>query len=388
MNPKFKSFLRNFYLSAFFYDFVFAYAVYNILFNIKGLSIFQISLLLIWWSATTVILEVPSGALADYWSRRNLLIISPLIKSLCFVSWFLADGNFYLYALGLLFWTIGSTMRSGTEEAFLYDSLIKFKKQKDYEKILGRKKVYLTLAIGISSLLGGIIANYNLDLVLLATIIPILLSSLFAVFLIDPPKQKSTEEIKYLEYIKVAIQEIKSNRILRYLFIYLTLLLSVFGGLEEFDQIYYKLVSLPLFMFGVVSFASSGLSSLVSWSAYKFKNIKSIIYLTPLLTSIMFVLIGSKPILVMISVLVLSFVVIIPTEVLLEGKLQREIKSNSRATVISIKTMILELLAIVVYFGVGLISKYSIFQNAYIFIGIGLFLFSIWVFANRKIIYN
>ena len=340
-----------------------------------------------WWSSTTILLEVPSGALADYWSRRNLLVISPLIKSLCFASWFFADGNFYLYALGFLFWTIGSTMRSGTEEAFLYDSLVKFKRQKDYEKILGRKKVYLTLAIGVSSLLGGLIASYNLDLVLLASILPILLSSFFAILLVDPPKQESTKETKYLEYIKIAFQEVKSNKLLRYFFIYL-ISISVFGNLEEFDQLYYKLAEIPLFLFGFISFAGSGLAALAGWLAYKFKSIKSIIYLSPLLASIMLLLIGLKPSFVMVALLVISAVVVIPADVLLEAKMQREIKSNSRATVISIKTLVLEVFAVLCTFGVGLVSKYLEFQNAYIILGVFLFLFSIWVFAKRKIIYN
>ena len=79
-----KTFLRNFYLSSFLYSFVFAYAIYTVFFSINGLSVFQISILLMLWSGIAMLFEIPSGALADYWSRKNLLILAPLLKSICF----------------------------------------------------------------------------------------------------------------------------------------------------------------------------------------------------------------------------------------------------------------------------------------------------------------
>jgi MFS family permease len=86
-NFSFKSFLRNYYLTSFFYDFIFAYAIYNVLFNIHGLSVLQISLLLAWWALTATFLEIPTGVLADSRSRKKMLVIAPIVKALCFVIW-------------------------------------------------------------------------------------------------------------------------------------------------------------------------------------------------------------------------------------------------------------------------------------------------------------
>jgi len=115
------SFLRNYFLHSSLYDFIFAYAIYTVFFSLQGLSDLQISLLLTWWALTSVLLEIPSGALADFWSRRKMLIIAPWIKALCFVCFFFAAGDFYMFALGLLLWSISGTMLSGTTEAYLYD---------------------------------------------------------------------------------------------------------------------------------------------------------------------------------------------------------------------------------------------------------------------------
>lgn len=250
---QYQSFLKNYYLSSSLFDFIFAYAIYNLLFNLKGLSIFQISILLSLWALSAMLFEVPTGALADYWSRKKLLVIAPLIKALCFITWFFANGNFFFYLFGFILWSIGSTLISGTSEALLYDTLVYFKKQHHYEKVLGKKRFYFHLALALSTITGGIIAHFNLDLTLLVSVIPLLLSSFFALRLRDVPKTKSTEELHYLEFIRLAYKEVKDNKTLIYLLLY-SLAISIFGDLEEFDQLYYKLADLPIIAFGFVGF--------------------------------------------------------------------------------------------------------------------------------------
>lgn len=146
----YKSFLRYYYLSSFFFDFVFAYAIYNVLFNIRGLSVPQISILLAFWALMASLFEIPTGGLADSWSRKKMLVIAPIIKAICFVIWAFAGSNFYIYALGFVFWGLSSSLVSGTTQALLYDELVKFKKRGEYTKILGRRDFYFYISIGFS----------------------------------------------------------------------------------------------------------------------------------------------------------------------------------------------------------------------------------------------
>ncbi len=135
----YRSFLRNYLLTEFFYDFIFAYAIYTVLFKLRGLSVFQIALLLWGWGIMALLFEIPTGALADSWSRRKMMALAPLIKALCFVAWFFAHGNFYLYLLGFGLWALGSSFVSGTTESLLYDGMVHFDRTDDYEKAIGRK---------------------------------------------------------------------------------------------------------------------------------------------------------------------------------------------------------------------------------------------------------
>lgn len=381
---KYRSFIRNYLLSSSLYDFVFAYAIYNVLFNIRGLSVFEISILLAWWALAAMLLEIPSGALADYWSRKKMLVIAPIIKSLCFVTWFFADGNFYLYGLGFLFWSIGSSLVSGTTEALLYDELTAFKKKDEYEKVLGQKKFYFHIALAISTITGGFIAHYNLDWALIFSVIPLFLSAFFALLIKETQKAKSTEEIHYLKYIKLAYREVKSNKVLLILLVY-SFGISIFGDIEEFDQLYYQLSGLPIFAFGLVGFLWSVLNSIGSYYAHKFKNATWIFYAFPLVAVILLFFVGFKPSIPMIGVLLLSYFITSPLKILIDSKIQHNIKSVGRATVTSVSALLINFFGVFLTPIFGVISKIWNLQTIYISTSIFLLVFALWAFANRKI---
>ena len=94
-------------------DFVPLYAVYPLLFSDRGVGPGQISVLFIIWSVTGFVCEVPSGAWADSFDRRRLLVVSAGIYALGFATWtFWHDtklsvvvalavmANFFVAALG------------------------------------------------------------------------------------------------------------------------------------------------------------------------------------------------------------------------------------------------------------------------------------------------
>ena len=380
----YKNFLRNYYLSFSLYDLVFAYAVYAVLFSMRGLSVPQISLLFSWWALAKLLLEIPSGALADYWSRKKLLIISPLIKAICFIVWFFADGNFYLYALGLLFWSLSSAFVSGTTEALLYDNLVSFDKKNKYEEIFGRKRFYKFVALAMANVFGGLIAHYNINWTLTFSTIPLLLASYFAILLPEVPRVKSTEEVRYLEHIKTAYKEVKRNKILVYLIAY-SAAISFFGSVVEFNQLYYELVNLPLFLFGVAEFLWTALVAIGSYYAYKFSQSSTVYFLLPLLSAFLFLFIGLAPSVPMIGLLILIFFISSPLEVLTNSKIQHNIKSTSRATVTSVNALLVSLFSVVSMLVFGLISKIWNLQAIYFSSSLFLAMVAAWTVMKRKL---
>ena len=73
-----RRFLGVYYAYVFLFDFMLAYAIYTALFALEGISVGEIGVLLAFWSASAIVLEMPSGALSDHFDRRALLIAAPL----------------------------------------------------------------------------------------------------------------------------------------------------------------------------------------------------------------------------------------------------------------------------------------------------------------------
>ncbi len=376
--------MRNYYLACFFEDFVFAYAIYNVFFSIRGLSILQISLLLGWWALAVLVFEIPSGALADRWSRKKMLVLAPVIKSACFVTWFFARGNFYLYGLGFMFWGLSESFVSGTTQALLYDQLKHSGKSGDYERALGKKTFFSHLALAISLVSGGFIASHSLDWAILFSVVPLLFSAVFAALLEEVPKAESTEGIRYLQYVRIAFKEVKGNPVLLYLFSYFGIIFITFGTLDEFDQLYYHLVKLPLFAFGIAGFIWSSLNAVGARYAYKLKDRSRVFYLFPLLSSVGIIIVARFPGVPVIAVLWFSYFLAAPLQVLAASRIQHNIKSASRATVTSINSFFLNLSAVLLSPLLGFVGKVWNLQAIYLSVGILLFVFAVWVFLVRN----
>ena len=103
-------------------DLVPLYPLYALLFVDAGLSDAQISTLFAIWSGTGILAEVPTGALADRFSRRGALVASGLAQASGYCVWILAPG-FWGFAAGFVLWGVGGSLASGAREALLFDGL-------------------------------------------------------------------------------------------------------------------------------------------------------------------------------------------------------------------------------------------------------------------------
>lgn len=95
------------------------------------------SLLFAIWSTVGFVAEVPSGALADRFSRRGALVVSGLAQAVGFGVWIALPG-FAGFAAGFVLWGLGGTLASGAFEALLYDGLAAVHAEEHYARINGR----------------------------------------------------------------------------------------------------------------------------------------------------------------------------------------------------------------------------------------------------------
>ena len=146
----------------------FYYPVYALLFLDYGLTLAQFGVLNALWAGTIVLLEVPSGALADTIGRRNLLITAGVCMVLEMVVLIMApiDGGylmFGLFAINRVLSGVAEAAASGADEALVYDSMKAAGIESRWGHVLERVQRDTSLAFFFAMTIGA--ACYDPDMV-------------------------------------------------------------------------------------------------------------------------------------------------------------------------------------------------------------------------------
>ena len=84
-----------------------------------AMSVFAVS------SLSTTFMEIPAGLISDKMGRRKTLLFSPALICFSFLLWALA-GNFHcpsLLFLGAFLYGTAESLKSGTDEALIYETM-------------------------------------------------------------------------------------------------------------------------------------------------------------------------------------------------------------------------------------------------------------------------
>ena len=133
--------IRMFIAFRVFFNARFYYPVFTILFLDFGLTISQFAILNAVWAGAIVLMEVPSGALADIWGRRNMLIFSSLLMIaelllLCIVPLGHPTLLFAIFLVNRVLSGTAEAAASGADEAIAFDSLKEVGLDGQWSKVL------------------------------------------------------------------------------------------------------------------------------------------------------------------------------------------------------------------------------------------------------------
>ena len=150
-----------------FFNCRFYYPVFTILFLDYGLTLEQFALLNAAWAATIVLLEVPSGALADTVGRRNLLVFTGILMViemvlLCFAPRGNAQLLFPIFLVNRILSGAAEASASGADEAIAYDSLQAEGDIRDWPRVLEKQMWARSSAFIIAMSLGAAVYDPHL----------------------------------------------------------------------------------------------------------------------------------------------------------------------------------------------------------------------------------
>jgi MFS family permease len=111
------------------------------------------------YAAVVPVLEVPSGILADRWSRRGVVFLAQSALVVCVLIGGLSP-NVGVYIAGALFLGVFFAMQSGTFESIAYDTVMEETGDSDlFERTIGRIRFVESAGLVVSALIGGALAE-------------------------------------------------------------------------------------------------------------------------------------------------------------------------------------------------------------------------------------
>ena len=132
------------------------------------------------YAALVPIVEIPSGILADRWSRRGVLIVASTALALSALIGGLSTGVI-AYIGSALMLGVYFAMYSGTMDAIVYDTVLEETGGSDaFERRIGRVRLVESASLVVSSLLGGWVASVTSTRLTYFLTVPFVLLSVVA----------------------------------------------------------------------------------------------------------------------------------------------------------------------------------------------------------------
>jgi MFS family permease len=252
------------------------YPLYALLFTDSGLSGAEVSALFAIWSGVAIFTEVPSGALADRYSRRNCLVAAAVSQGAGYAAWMLMP-SFAGFALGFVLWGVGGSLVSGAQEALLYEGLADAGAQGGYAQVNGWvTAVQLGAQVPAAALATALFATGGYALAGWASVGACLAAAFVAARLPEPPRgggPDDEEEAGYVATLRAGLVLAAHRPGVRGVLV-AAAALTAFDGVEEYfplilagwglPTVIIPVADLPIVLAGMAGAALAGAASRMS----------------------------------------------------------------------------------------------------------------------------
>lgn len=249
--------LRILFVLRFFSSLIPAYVIERLFWEERGMTIQMVVYTEIIYALTIVLLEVPTGIMADKWGRKRMLVLSAMLGCSEFIILIFAT-EFWHFALVVFLAGISRSTSSGSENALLYDSLLLHGKASSFEKQMGRLNACDLVAAILAALCGSLLANaFGLELNYWISLGSALIALVFSFLLIEPTSAAvdtlAQEAIPFKRYVTVSLQFFRTNPSVSLFMLSAMVTGAAMSYIEEFWQLYASRVGIPVVFFGVLS---------------------------------------------------------------------------------------------------------------------------------------
>jgi len=332
------------------------------------ISYTQMFLLEAWFMFWIFAFEIPTGIIADRYGRKASMVLSLLCTAASmFLFGFTTD--YYMYFVAEFVGALGVALMSGACEAWIYDTLLKMRKEKDAKRVMSNYSASSTFAMVIAFPLGSMLVGSGvvpypqaLPLTFLLSGVTSLLAFLVMLTVHEPKYRKQTEH-----FITAGINGLKhlfKHRSLKAFAINSVLIRSVTFFMFWLYQPLLKAVGIDISLNGFVGAGFNLFGMLLLMNVVrleKWVGTKDLLFYTAVIPGLAFISI----VLFKGALLALVGIFLVTSLVQLRGPvmsafMNERIESRNRATVLSGISMLGRITTMLLYPVVGFLTDISL----------------------------
>ncbi len=342
---KYRSNIWKMYADALFFNMHFISAVLVPFFtDWGGISFSRVLILNTWYMFCVFAFEIPTGTVADFFGRKISMLMGSVVSMLAVIV-YVSYPNFYVFMAGETIWAVAFTLKSGANEALVYDSLKMIGQEARSQKVFAQLESFKMAGILTGALLGGVLAKFGgLRLPLLGMIVPFAVSAVFVAMLREPPAGEKSAKVSYTRILKGGIEFFARHRILKILTLDMVAISSFAFLIIWAYQMLLQDAGVDIIYFGVVHAMMCLAQIMIQQSFSRFEQYlgqkRRLLVATALVAGIGFICLGlTRSAWVIVFLIVATAGFGLSRTPLYISYMNKFIPSDRRATVLSVTSM-------------------------------------------------
>lgn len=187
---------------------------------------------------TGILLEIPSGALADQIGRKRTIVLGTFLQAVGSILFIFGSVHVAYFFVGNLLLVSSFAFISGSLEAIVYDSLKQKNKVQYFDEILGKSRSLGIAAMALAGVAGGVLWQVNMHIPLGLTAVSFVIAFLASLKLIEP--EIDTERFTLRSFVlqtKKGLHYLFGTAFRKYTFSFFVILASYIMWSEGFIRI-------------------------------------------------------------------------------------------------------------------------------------------------------
>ncbi|MGB7593957.1 MAG: MFS transporter [Erysipelotrichaceae bacterium] len=332
----------------------------------KGLSLVEIGLCESVFHLTSMLMELPTGMIADIYGRKFSRLMG-IVANIIYLCLLLFVNGVPLALLAFVFAALSYNLESGADTALIYDSLLVNDETASFTKIQGRREVVLQSAALIGVLIGGILADIDYRIAILAAMVLGLLVFIIGLRFIEVPVQREKMRMKeaFADQFKKPWRMVKAQPELVFHMILVAIVLSSITTAHYYATVFLKNNGFSLSLISLFLIIQSCGAILGGAGANRLKvrfSEETLFRVVPFFITLAILLLPTP--FFALSLFLMGFSDSI-LYVVLTNKINHHIQSDERATILSLNSMFFSIVMIVLFPAFGILADKTGLASAF-----------------------